>query len=187
MRSPLPCLLLLSCIVAAGCGGTAPARAKPAPFLADQVIRVVHNQYRGPNTVFVVENLSGRDPVALRSRPLRPGDPAIAYVPDDVMEEMLKEFDRGDFYEYARPRPANPPGLGASGEVTVADANGRRLALLRIKAPPGMMPTKDQVDAAKAYGYCSRTFLAVWNAYPPQMQAMSGTTDPFQTNPRGAR
>ncbi|MCK6460479.1 MAG: hypothetical protein L6Q95_11360 [Planctomycetes bacterium] len=181
MRFPLPCLLLL----AAACGSSAPARKKPAPFLADQVIRVVHNQYRGPNTVFVIENLSGRDPVALRSRPLRAGEPAVAYVPDDVMAEMLKEFDKGDFYDYARPRPANPPGLGASGEVTVTDANGRRLALLRIKAPPGMTPTKEQVDAAKSYGYCSRTFLAVWNAYPPQMQATT-SKDAFDAN-RAAR
>ena len=52
---------------------------------------------------------------------------AVAYVPDDVMAEMLKEFDKGDFYDYARPRPANPPGLGASGEVTVTDAPGARL------------------------------------------------------------
>jgi hypothetical protein len=187
MRFPLPRRSFLACLLAAACGGTAPARAKPAPFLADQVIRVEHNQYRGPNAFFVIENLSGRDPVALRSRPLRPGETAVAYVPDEVMAEMLREFDRGDFYEYARPRPANPPGLGASGEVTVKDANGRRLALLRIKAPPGVSPTKDQVDAAKAYGYCSRTFLAVWNAYPPQMQAMSSTTDPFQQKPKGSR
>jgi hypothetical protein len=180
MRFLLPCLLLLQ----AACGSSAPARAKPAPFLADQVIRVVHNQYRGPNTVFVIENLSGRDPVALRSRPLRPGEPAVAYVPDDVMAEMLKEFDKGDFYEYARPRPANPPGLGASGEVTVTDANGRRLALLRIKAPPGMTPTREQVDAAKSYGYCSRTFLAVWNAYPPQMQATT-SRNAFDANRAG--
>jgi hypothetical protein len=182
MRIPLLCLLLL-----AACSSTERTRAKPAPFKADQVIRVVHNQYRGPNTVFVMENLSGRDEVALRSQPLKPGEPAVAYVPDDVMAEMLKEFDRGNFYEYARPRPANPPALGASGEITVTDANGRRLALLRIKAPPGLSPTKDQVDAARAYGYCSSTFLAVWNAYPPQMQATT-STDAFRSPPpKGTR
>lgn len=186
MEFPHPRHLLLPLLLAAACGGGTPKRAKPAPFLADQVIRVVHNQYRGPNTVFVIENLSGRDPVALRSRPLRPGDPAIAYVPDEVMSEMLKEFNKGEFYEYARPRPANPPGLGASGEVTVTDANGRRLALLRIKAPPGMTPTREQVDAAKAYGYCSRTFLAVWNAFPPQGQVTT-SKDAFDSKAKGGR
>lgn len=179
MRIPILLLLL------AACGSSQGARKKPPPFEADQVIRVVHNQYRGPSTVFVMENLAGRDEVALRSRPLAPGEPAVAYVPDDVMAEMLKEFDRGDFYDYARPRPANPPGLGASGEITVTDANGRRLALLRIKSPPGMAPTKDQVDAAQAYGYCARTFIAVWNSYPPRMQATT-SRDAFQTKPKGA-
>jgi hypothetical protein len=180
MRSAPPRPLLLALLLLpAACGGTAAARAKPAPFLADQVIQVVHNQYRGPNSVFVIENLSGRDAVALRSRPLRPGEPPVSFVPDEVMAEMLREFDKGEFYEYARPRPANPPALGASGEVTVTDANGRRLALLRIKAPPGMTPTKEQVDAAKAYGYCSRTFLAVLAAYPVQMQVTS-SRDAFQ-------
>jgi len=181
MRISLLCLLLL-----AACSGTEGARKKPVPFQADQVIRVVHNQYRGPNTVFVMENLAGRDEVALRSRPLQPGEPTVAYVPDDVMAEMLKHFDQGDFYEYARPRPANPPGLGASGEITVTDSNGRRLALLRIKTPPGIVPTTDQIDAAKAYGFCARTFLAVWNAYPPQMQATT-SRDAFQTKPKGSR
>ena len=64
-------------------------------------------------------------------------------------------------------------------------SDGRRLALLRIKAPSGVTPTRDQVDAAKAYGSCMRTFLAVWNAFPPQMQATT-SRDPFQTKPKGA-
>ncbi len=176
--SPL-CLVFL-----AACGAPA-TRTKPVPFRADQIIRVVHNQYRGPNSIFVVENLAGRDQVELRSRPLQPGEPTVAFVPDDVMEKMLDEFERFDFYDYARPRPANPPGLGASGEITVTDSNGRRLALLRIKAPKGVVPTRDQVDAAQAYGNCTRTFLAVWNAFPPRMQATTAT-DPFETKPKGA-
>ena len=180
MRISPVCLALL-----AACGSTG-TKAKPVPFRADQVIRVVHNQYRGPNSIFVVENLALRDQVELRSRPLQPGETAVAYVPDDVMERMLEEFGRYEFYDYARPRPANPPGLGASGEITVTDANGRRLALLRIKAPQGVSPTRDQVDAAKAYGNCTRTFLAVWNAFPPRMQATT-STDPFQSRPKGAR
>jgi len=180
MRILLFCLPLL-----AACGSPG-ARTKPAPFRADQVIRVLHNQYRGPSAVFVIENLAGRNQVDLRSRALPPGEPAVAYVPDDVMEKMLEEFDRFEFYEYARPRPANPPGLGASGEITVTDANGRRLALLRVKAPQGVTPTRDQVDAARAYGKCMRTFLAVWNAFPPQMQATT-STEPFRTGPKGAR
>lgn len=173
----LLCLPLL-----AACGSTG-SKARVEPFRADQVIRVVHNQYRGPGSILVVENLFGRDQVELRSRPLAPGEPAVSYVPDDVMAEMLKEFEKGDYYEYARPRPANPPGLGASGELTITDANGRRLALLRIKAPPNVSPTRDQIDAAKAYQYCTRTFVEVWKAFPPQMQATTAT-DPFKTGPR---
>lgn len=171
------------CLLAA-CGSTGP-KSKPEPFRADDIVRVVHNQYRGPNSIFVVENLAGRDQVELRSRPLAAGEPAVAYVPDDVMAKMLEEFERFEFYDYARPRPGNPPGLGASGEVTVTGASGRRLALLRIKAPQGVVPTRDQVEAAQAYGNCTRTFLAVWNAFPPQMQATTAT-DPFQSRPRGA-
>lgn len=180
MRLSLPCVLLLL----AACSSTA-KRKKPEPFRADQVIRVVHNQYRGPNSVLVMENLAGRDEVQLRSRPLQPGEPAISLVPDDVMAKMLEEFDRADFYDYARPRPSNPPGLGASGEITVTDANGRRLALLRIKAPPGVTPSHDQVEAAKAYGYCTRTFLAVWDMFRPRMQATT-STDPFHAKPLGS-
>ena len=173
----LLCLPLL-----AACGGTG-TKTRVEPFEATQLIQVVHNQYRGPGSVLVVENLNGRDQVELRSRLLPPGAPAVAYVPDDVMAEMLKEFKKGEFYEYARPRPANPPGLGASGELTITDQGGRRLALLRIKAPPGVTPTRDQIETAQAYGYCTRTFVEVWKAFPPQMQATTAV-DPFQTKPK---
>ena len=172
----------LLCLPLLAAFGSTGSKTRAEPFRADQVIRVVHNQYRGPGSIMVVENLFGRDQVELRSRLLAPGEPAPAYVPDDVMAEMLKEFERGDYYDYARPRPNNPPSLGASGELTITDANGRRLALLRIKAPPGVTPTRDQIDAAKAYGYCARTFVEVWKAFPPQMQATT-STDPFKTKP----
>ena len=170
----LLCLPLL-----AACGSTGP-KTRVEPFRADQVIRVVYNQYRGPGSILVVENLFGRDQIELRSRALPPGEPAAAYVPDDVMEEMLKEFENGDYYDYARPRPAKPQSLGASGELTITDSNGRRLALLRIKAPPNVTPTRDQIDAAKAYQYCTRTFYEVWRTFPPQMQATT-SSDPFKS------
>ena len=79
--SPL-CLALVAACSSPG------AKTTPVPFKADQVIRIVHNQYRGPNSIFVAENLCGRDQVELRSRPLQPGEPAVAYIPDDVMEGL---------------------------------------------------------------------------------------------------
>ena len=170
----------------AACGSTGP-KSTPEPFRADQLIRVVNNQYRGVNTVFVLENLAGRDQVALRSQPLRAGEPAVAYVPDDRMAALLDAFERADFYDYARPRPANPPGLGATGEITVTDASGRRLALLRVPNPPGLAPTRDQIDAARAYTNCKNAFHDLWTQFPPQMQAMTGSGDPFQTKPKTSR
>jgi hypothetical protein len=134
-------------------------------------VRVVHNQYLGPHAVLVVESLAGRDLVALRSRALPPGETPVAYVPDDVMARMLEEFERLDFYEYARPRPPDPLALGASAEIVVTGANGRSVSLLRIKAPAGVTLSREQVRAAKAYGECARTFLAVWEFHRPKLQA----------------
>jgi len=167
MRILLPLLLLLA---ACGSSGSSTRREKPTVREGERV-RVVYNQYRGAHTVFVIENLAGRDVVEMRSRPLQPGEVAVAYVPDDVMQKMLEEFARFDYYGFARPRPPNPQSLGASGEITVTDAKGRRVSLLRIKSPAGIDPSHDQIEAAQAYGQCARTFLAVWNTFPPRMQA----------------
>ena len=167
MRILLPSLLLLA---ACGSAGNATRETTPEVRAGDRV-RVVYNQYRGAHTVFVIENLAGRDVVELRSRALQPGEVAVSYVPDDVIAKMLEEFDRFDYYEFARPRPPNPQSLGASGEITVTDKRGRRVSLLRIRTPAGVEPSRDQVAAAQSYGQCARTFLAVWNAYPPRLQA----------------
>jgi hypothetical protein len=180
MRVSPACIALL----AAACGSTG-AKSRSAPFHADQVIRVVLNQYRGAGSILVVENLAGRDLVQLRSRALQPGETPVAYVDDEVMEEMLKEFERGDFYRYARPRPAHPSELGAAGELTITAASGRRLAFLRFRAPEGTVLTSEQVATAKAYAYCTETFREVWRAYPPTMQATT-SRDPFKTKPKGA-
>jgi hypothetical protein len=166
-------LLLLLLLLGAACGSSGSrTRGATAPEVAPgERFHVVYNQYRGPHTIFIVENLAGRDLVELRSRVLAPGETPVAYVEDEVMARMIDEFERFDYYEYARPRPRNPPALGATGELTVTDPNGRRLALLRIKAPQGVAQTPDQVAAAQAYGKCTRTFLAVWEFHRPKMQA----------------
>ena len=109
----LLCLPLL-----AACGSTGP-KSTPEPFRADQVIRVVNNQYRGVSTVLVLENLAGRDQVSLRSTPVRAGEPVVAYVPDDKMSELLEAFEDNDFYDYARPRPSNPTRQPPSTKVCV--------------------------------------------------------------------
>jgi hypothetical protein len=166
MRVPLAPLLLL-----AACSAPSGSRDAVPEATATRRVRVVHDQYRGPHTVLVIENLAGRDIVALRSQRLQPGETPVAYVPDEVMAKMLDEFERFDYLEYARPRPPNPAALGATGELTVTDADGRRRSLLRIKAPAGATPARDQVDAAKAYGNCIKTFLAVWDFHRPKMQA----------------
>jgi hypothetical protein len=166
-----PCLVLLLLLAACGSSGSKARSYAPPEIEPGRRYHVVYHQYRAAHAIFVVENLAGRDLVELRSRVLQPGETPVAYVEDEVMAKMIAEFERLDYYEYARPRPKDPPALGATGELTVTDPNGRRLALLRVKAPEGVTQSPDQVAAAKAYGQCTRTFLAVWEFHRPKMQA----------------
>lgn len=146
-------------------GGSRPSLPKAS---ADSKVRVVWNQYKGASSVFILENLAGRDLVELRSRRLETNKVPVAFVPDDVLAKMLKEFQRLDYADHAVPRPADPRTLGAKGEITIIDENNRQISLLRVPALGG---TQKQVAAAQCYGECARTFNAVWSHYPPQMQA----------------
>lgn len=168
-------ILLFCALLAAACGGS--GRAVTSTTAPSERVRVIYNQYRGDSSVFVMENLAGRDLAELRTRKLRPGERPVAFVPDDVMERMLREFRRYDWEEHAVPRPANPSRLGAAGEITIVGADGRQRSLLRVKAPAGSYPTPAQVAAGKAYVNCANTYIAVWNAYPPEMQATASTGD----------
>jgi len=143
MRLPI---LLLAFLTACAAGPPA-ARREPAALPSAGKIRIVYRQYRRGSTIFVMENIAGRDLKALRSRPLRPGEHSVAYVPDDVMRRMLEEFDRFGFPRYARPRPANPLKFGASGELTLIEPKGRTRSMLRIKlrrakGPPAPTSTR---------------------------------------------
>jgi len=171
MRLPILSLAFLT-----ACAGApaAPKAARPLPQTGK--IRIVYRQYRRGSTIFVMESLAGRDLKKLRSRPLRAGEHPVAYVPDDVMRRLLEEFDRFGFQRYARPRPANPLKFGASGELTLIEPHGRTRSMLRIKLKPGQKATRAHIDRSRAYVNCAKTFLAVWNAYPPLMQvAATGT------------
>jgi hypothetical protein len=173
MRAPLLPLVLALAFALAACTGAPPAKP-PDPETSDvrdPRTRVVYRQYRQGSGIFVMENLAGRDLKEMRSKPLRPGHPPVAYVPDDVMRKMLKEFKRLEFQEHAVPRPRNPMKLGASGEITLIDEQRRMVSLLRIKAPVGQEPSRQHMARGKAYVGCAQTFLAVWNHFRPRMQA----------------
>jgi len=170
-------ILPLMALFAAACGSTrgTPATRLPDPSPTLQ-LRVVLNQYRGENGVFVIENLAGRNEVELRSEKLPPGATPVAYVPDEILERLFREFRRAGWNEYAIPRPANPINLGASGEISVIEPGGRTRSLLRIRAPGGGQLTKEQTEALKAYVDCTRNFMAVWGQFPPRMQATTSAT-----------
>jgi hypothetical protein len=128
--------------------------------------RVYFRQYYKQSHTFAVENFAGRDEVELRSRPRNPDEPALAFVPDEVMEKMLSEFKRFGFYDYAGPRPADPSKLGGRGELTIVDAKGRQNAFIRVRG--------QGKDAFDAYQGCIQTFLAVHDHYGRFQASTSG-------------
>lgn len=157
-------LPVLIALLAAACGSTTPETDEPGTGSLAQT-RIVFRQYYGNSQVFVVENLAGRDLVALRSRTLRPGEAPVAYVEDEVMGRLLREFRRADFFDHAGPRPADPARLGGTGELTIIDANGRMTSLVRRKG--------QGAAAANTFVRCSQTLLAVYNV-TDHYQATSG-------------
>jgi len=89
-----------------------------------------------------------------------------------VMREVLKEFERGGFWDYAVPRPRDPPKLGATAERTIISADRSDMkSFLRVFGT-----SKKEFDA---YDFCKRTFQATWDAFPPQMQATVSAPDQF--------
>ncbi len=163
---------ILAVLLAAACGTSRTASSSAKLPSADEPVRVVYKQYRKGSLPLIMENLRDRDLVKLRSEKLPPGQSPVAYVPDEVMARMLKEFKRYGWTKYGQPRPADPSKYGAAGEITVITENRRRMiTLIRIK---GGDPAVN-----KAYVNCVNTFVTVYNHYGPRLQATTSTTDAF--------
>jgi len=161
-----------------GCKGGAGAAGAPS---ADEKVRIVLNDYRGLASVFVMENLAGRDLVELRSRPLPPNRPPVAYVEDDVMGALLEQLGRAGFFEHRQARPPDPKQFGAKGEFTMIDADGTMTTILKVPLAAGPNANEKEVAKLKAFVACKATFLQVYNRHRPQLQTTvtTGDQDPF--------
>jgi len=160
----------------AACGSTTSTNGKSAGAAPGEPLekaQLVFRQYYGNSHIFIMENLAGRDMVALRSRIVPVGTPPTAYIEDDVMRELLREFRKSGFYDHAGPRPPNPLKVGGRGEVTLT-TGGETISIIRR---PGQ--TKDAFDA---YDYCRKTLLAVYDFYA-QYQSTTTTGDNFGVRP----
>ena len=145
-----------------GCGATG-SNSEPLP-----PTRIVFRQfYRGGNTL-MMENLSGRDIVKLRSKPVPKGEVPIAWVSDEEMRDLLKQLERRDFADYARIRPSDPKSMGAKGELTI-EVGGQQRALLRRNGQAR--------EEAKTYQACVAVFRQVWTENRPAYQAVTGKGD----------
>ena len=163
--------IILTALLAA-CGSTQRESAVATLPAAKERVRVVYKQYRKGSVPLIMENLQDRNLVKLRSEKLRAGQSPVAYVPDDVMARMLKEFKRSGWTKHGQARPTDPSKFGASGEITIITEGRRRMVtLLRVKG--------GELAANQAYVDCVNTFVAVYNHYRPQMQATTATSDAF--------
>lgn len=169
-------ILLLGSLAA--CSSCASKRAPDeAPTAApqgshDPKTRVLYRQFYAGSRPLVLENLAGRDLTELRSKAVAPGEAPVGYCPDDVMRELLRNFKRFDFQDYARPVPADPSRFGVA-ELTIVDASGRRMGMLRTRAPAGG-PTEAYRKESQAYQKCVATFLNVYNFHSPTLQVTAG-------------
>jgi hypothetical protein len=164
-------LTALTALLAACSSGRSASPGTKLPS-REEPVRVVYKQYRKGSLPLIMENLRDRDLVKLRSEKLTKGQSPVAYVPDDVMARMLREFKRYGWTKYGRPRPPDPAKYGAAGEITIITDNRRRMVtLLRIRG--------GDVATNRAYVDCVNTFVAVYNHYGPKMQATTSTTDAF--------
>ena len=155
------------------CGSNGSTRAPDAPKGPhDPRVRVIYRQYYGNSRPLVLENIAGRDLTELRSKPVPAGESPVGYCPDDVMRELLRNFRRFDFDEYARPIPPDPARFGVA-ELTLVDAAGRRTGMLRTRAP-STGPTEAYRRESQAYQKCVGTFLSVYNLHGPSLQVTTG-------------
>jgi len=148
------------------------ACAAPGGGAADERLprtRIVMRQYYEKGSIFVLENLAGRDLVEMRSRPVPEGGVPVAWISDRDMRRTLEALRKRDFDDYARPRPPDPRSLGARGELTVYDDRGNTRALIRRHG--------QSLDEAEAYQDCAAVFQQVWTANRPRFQAVTGDGD----------
>jgi len=163
--------IILTALLAA-CGTSQTTTSAGKLPTANEQVRVVYKQYRKGSVPLIMENLQDRDLVKLRSEKLPAGQSPVAYVPDDVMVRMLKEFKRSGWTKYGQARPTDPAKFGASGEITIITEGRRRMVtLLRVKG--------GKLAANQAYVDCVNTFVTVYNHYRPQMQATTASSDAF--------
>jgi hypothetical protein len=167
---------LLICVFLAACASSPEDNGPGEPL---PLTRVVYRQYYRGSHPFVMENLAGRDLVELRSRTLKRGESPVAYVPDDKFVLLLEEFEKADLGQYLTPRPADPTALGAIGELSITDARGTTRSFLRTKSSRRSADPRAYQKRHETYTYCVKSFLAVWNAYHPEAQAVAGTKDEF--------
>jgi hypothetical protein len=159
-------------VLLAACGTSQHTSSGAKLPSAKEPVRVVYKQYRKGSLPLIMENLLDRDLVKLRSERLAPGESPVAYVPNDVMARLLKEFKRYGWTKHAQPRPPDPARFGAAGEITIiTDRRRQMITLLRIKG--------GDATVNRAYVDCVNTFVTVYNHYGPKMQATTSTTDAF--------
>ena len=92
---------------------------------------------------------------------------------------LLEEFEDADLGDYLTPRPADPSALGAIAELSITDARGTTRTILRTKSARRSADPRAYQKRHETYTYCVKSFLAVWNAYHPEAQAIAGTKDEF--------
>ena len=153
MRLCTVCAILLA---ACGSSSTKSASGKTLPLT-----KVVFRQYYPGSPIFILESLSGRDIVKLRSTPARHRDVKPAYVPDDVMAKLLNEFKRLGFHEHSGARPSDPRKIGGRAELTLIGTGDRGQRLIEA-----FIRRDGQGKAAfETYRKCVETFRAVHAQY----------------------
>ncbi len=166
MRHCLFCLFLLAACKSSG----TKVDATPMPLT-----KVIFQQYYRGSPVFILESLSGRDLVKLRSQPAKAGQVAAAYVPDKVMGELLTELRRFGYYDYSGARPRDPRTVGGRAELTVVgqgrhrDYRGRAIEAFIRRDGQGK-------DAYDTYKKCVDAFRVV-HAHYGKFQATAGGGD----------
>lgn len=146
-------------------GACASGKAPPAEYGAK--VRVLSRQFYGGSVPVIVENEAGRDVKALL-RAQRKGDPPVAYVPDDVMKELLKELTRAGFEDYAGPAPPDGALREARGEIRIEGEGAPPKSFVRR--------TGQGAEASEVYTRCVATILAVYNFHQP-VRAEAGEGD----------
>lgn len=164
MRTCTLCSLLL-----AACS-SAPSGRESAATVALPKTQVVFRQYYKGSPIFVIENFAGRDEVKLRSAPPKRGEIKPAYIPDDVMARMLKDFRKFGYFEYAGARPGNPISVGGKAELTIVGENESTVAFIRRNG--------QGKKAHDTYLSCVETFRAVHTHFS-RFQAATGGTGAF--------